>query len=245
MHDWYRKSFGTDYLIVYRHRDFKGAYEEVRQMIGWLGLDSGASVLDLCCGTGRHALALADFGYRVTGVDLSEVLLEEARKNDTDQRIKWVHGDMRNVPLDTKFDAVVNLFTSFGYFENDAENEQVLSEISRLLKDEGRFIIDYLNPTYVTKNLVPYSEREVDGMTIEERRKIEDGCVQKTIRIREAGKPERTYIEKVKLYDLDTFVKMAERHKLLIQNVYGNYDQSQYDSMTSPRMIMVGEKKGA
>ena len=96
---WYQESFGNDYLIVYKHRDLQGAYHEVKKMIDWLGLKQGAEVLDLCCGMGRHSMALAEFGYDVTGVDLSEVLLNEAVKLDEGKQVTWLHGDMREVPL--------------------------------------------------------------------------------------------------------------------------------------------------
>jgi ubiquinone/menaquinone biosynthesis C-methylase UbiE len=156
---WYQESFGNDYLLVYRHRDLQGAYHEVKKMMDWLHIPQGAEVLDLCCGMGRHSMALSEFGYKVTGVDLSEVLLNEAVKRDSGKQAKWLQGDMRDVPLEQAFDAVVNLFTSFGYFEEDEENEKVFYEMNRLLKSNGRFIVDFLNPVYVKATLVPQSER--------------------------------------------------------------------------------------
>lgn len=241
---WYEDSFGYDYLTVYKHRDFQGAYREVKRMIGWLDLPRGAEVLDLCCGMGRHSLALAEFGYRVTGVDLSEVLLEEARKHDRNNEVTWVRGDMRRVPLQREFDAVVNLFTSFGYFDEDAENARVLQEIDRLLRPEGKFIIDYLNPGYVKDRLVPYSERREGSLRIEERRSIEDGFVRKRITIREDGGPERNYTEQVKLYRYEQFEDMMEGTRLRVDRVYGGYEEQSFDPRTSMRMIMVGHKTG-
>src|SRR5690606_21057041 len=118
-------------------------YHEVKRMIDWLGLPQGSTVLDLCCGMGRHSLALHEFGYRVTGIDLSEVLLEEAKKLDQTGKVTWIHGDMRYVPLEAQFDAEVNLFTSFGYFDQDDENGKVVREMDRLLAPAGKFIIDF------------------------------------------------------------------------------------------------------
>lgn len=162
MTEWYEKSFGEDYLVVYKHRDFGGARKEVERMISWLGLPPGSKVLDLCCGMGRHSLALAEAGYEVTGVDLSEVLLREARSQKGAEQVTWLRSDMRDLPLTGGFDAVVNLFTSFGYFEEDEEQVKVLREIYRMLKPGGKFVIDYLNPAYVIRHLVPHSTRE-DG----------------------------------------------------------------------------------
>jgi len=244
MDKWYEQSFGDDYLIVYKHRDTAGAYEEVKSMIDWLELPEGSSVLDLCCGMGRHSMALADFGYRVTGVDLSGVLLDVARERDGSGRVEWLQGDMRSVPADGPFDAVVNLFTSFGYFDDDRENGKVLQEISRLLKPGGRFIIDFMNVAYVARNLVPFSSRQEGDWLIEERRTVEGGFIRKRIAIREPGQPERHYDEQVKGYGLEQFHTMAEAAGLRIDRVYGAYDGGAYDETCSPRLIMTGTKEG-
>ncbi|UJF32046.1 class I SAM-dependent methyltransferase [Paenibacillus hexagrammi] len=241
---WYQESFGNDYLVVYKHRDLQGAYHEVKKMIDWLQLEQGAEVLDLCCGMGRHSMALAEFGYKVTGVDLSEVLLQEAVKLDTDSHVEWLRGDMREVPLERQFDAVVNLFTSFGYFDEDEQNERVFHEIHRLLKPGGKYIVDFMNPAYVKVHLVPQSERTEEGMTIRESRSIEDGCVRKRIVISEQGKPERHYVEQVKLYGREAFEAMLTSAGLQLDHVYGGYDGQAYDEANSSRMIFVGQRKG-
>ncbi|MBP1993290.1 class I SAM-dependent methyltransferase [Paenibacillus eucommiae] len=241
---WYQESFGSDYLIVYRHRDFQGASHEVKKMTDWLHLGAGAEVLDLCCGMGRHSLALSELGYQVTGVDLSDVLLAEAKRMDTTGQVEWLRGDMREVPLVKSFEAVLNLFTSFGYFEDDTENGRVLHEVHRLLKPEGKFIIDFLNPDYVKANLVSESERSVDGSNIQEVRHIEDGFVRKRITISESGSADRSYLEQVKLYDRASFEKMLTQANLQLDQVYGGYDGQAYDPEHSTRMIFVGHRKG-
>lgn len=244
MAEWYEKSFGQDYMLVYKHRDLQGAYEEVRQMMEWLELPEGAEVLDLCCGMGRHSMALHGFGFRVTGVDLSEVLLAEAQKLDREGEVRWIRGDMRSVPLNGPFDAVVNLFTSFGYFADPVDNEQVLKEIRRLLKPDGRFIIDYLNPAYVAANLVPHSVRTEGEVMIDERRRIEDGFVRKTIVLKdEKSRGERVYEEQVKLIEREAFLEMLHRAGLAVDAVYGGYDASLYEPASSKRMIFVGRRE--
>ncbi|MET3208345.1 UNVERIFIED_CONTAM: ubiquinone/menaquinone biosynthesis C-methylase UbiE [Paenibacillus sp. PvR008] len=244
MTEWYEQSFGEDYLLVYKHRDFQGAYQEVQKMISWLKLPQGSSVLDLCCGMGRHSLALADESYKVTGVDLSDVLLREAHAADPEGRVSWHQGDMREVPLEESFDAVVNLFTSFGYFEEDAEQLKVLKEIYRLLKPGGRFIIDYLNPAYVAAHLVPHSSREDEGNQIEEHRVIEDGFVKKQIAIRSIAvadeEPARVYHERVKLYSYEKFRALLEEAGLSVEQIHGSYNEDEYIDHASPRMIFVG-----
>ncbi|MFL1674686.1 class I SAM-dependent methyltransferase [Paenibacillus thiaminolyticus] len=243
MTEWYERSFGRDYLLVYRHRDFQGATQEVHGMMEWLRLSASASILDLCCGMGRHALALAEAGYRVTGVDLSEVLLEEAMAHDTRGQVKFLRGDMRELPVDGPFDAVVNLFTSFGYFTDNEDNARVFQEIHRVLKPQGRFIVDFLNPSYVRQHLVPHSEREDGGTRIEERRRIENGFVKKAITLTDAsGGEQREYEERVRLYELADFRNMMDEAGLVIDQVHGSYDGAAYEEEQSKRMIMVGHR---
>jgi len=241
---WYEKSFGQDYLLVYKHRDMQGAQAEAGRMTGWLKLAPGAHVFDLCCGMGRHSLALAKEGYQVTGMDLSEVLLAEARRMDEHRQVEWVRGDMRRVPLAGPFDAVVNLFTSFGYFETDEENGAVLREIGRLLKPGGRFLLDFMNARFVERNLVPYSERQDGSVRIQESRSIENGFVCKRIVLSEPGKPDRNYQERVRLYQLGDFKRLLAGTGLVLDQVHGDYENGSYSEETSKRLILVGTREG-
>jgi SAM-dependent methyltransferase len=246
MNPWYEESFGEDYLLVYKHRDRLNAADEVGKMMAWLKLPKHSQVLDLCCGMGRHALLLAEAGYQVTGVDLSPVLLRQARVSDSNHAIRWIESDMRSLPCDASFieafDAVVNLFTSFGYFEEDAEQAQALRQIRQALKPGGRFIIDYLNPQFVADHLVLFSEREVDGNRIKETRRIRDEFVTKEIIVEGPGRPTRRYKESVKLYSFNRIRDMLNKAGLALDTVYGDYDEGVYDERESPRMIMVGHR---
>lgn len=240
---WYEQSFGADYLTVYRHRNSEQAKREVGQLLDWLRLPSQAKVLDLCCGMGRHSMSLADFGFDVTGMDLSEILLARAREIDTSFLVRWIQGDMRNIPLpEACYDAVVNLFTSFGYFEKEQDNKQVLLEIERLLKPDGRWIIDYLNPEVVIASLVPKSERTEKGVTIVENRFVEEGMVKKKIEIMEENQPPRIYIEQVQLFNLSDFERMLHSTSLVVDKIVGDYTGAKYDAFSSPRMILIGHK---
>lgn len=240
---WYKQSFGVDYLTVYSHRNSEQAKREVGHMIDWLRLPTQAKVLDLCCGMGRHSMSLAEFGFDVTGVDLSEILLARAREIDTTSQVRWLQGDMRNIPLpDECCDAIVNLFTSFGYFEQEQDNKQVLLEIERLLKPNGRWIIDYLNPEVVISNLVPKSERTEKGVTIVENRFVEEAMVKKKIEILEENQTPRIYLEQVQLFNLSDFERMLHSTSIVVDKVVGDYTGAQYDAFSSPRMILIGHK---
>ncbi len=133
--------------------------EEIDQVIKLLGLEKDAEILDLCCGIGRHSLELARRGYNVVGVDLSEEYLAKARKQAQTEglNIDFVRSDMRRFCLLESFDAVINMFTSFGYFENPAENKRVLTNIYCSLRQGGKLFMDIAGKEIIAKE---FSERE-------------------------------------------------------------------------------------
>ena len=145
---WYRTFFDAFYLRQYGPV-FTDAVSErqVDLMIDRLGLEPGARVLDLACGHGRHAIRLAARGMRVTGLDLSEVFLERARDDAraAGVDVRWVHADMREIPFEDEFDAVVNIFTAFGYLEDDAEDARVIDAVARALVPGGAFLLETIH----------------------------------------------------------------------------------------------------
>jgi len=248
MRDWFRESFGEDYKIVYRHRSRADAAREIGAMTHWMGLRPGSAVVDVGCGMGRHAMALGKLGYNVTGLDLSEVLLREAKRADAEGIVEWVRGDMRSLPFpEASFDAAVNWFTSFGYFSDERDNGKVLREIGRVLKPGGRFLIDFLNPGDVKRHLVPESERTdgPSGCLIRERREIEGDFVVKRIEVippvreGDAGAVRR-YEERVRLIGLPKFEEMLDEANLVLERVYGDYEGGPYGETSSRRLIMLG-----
>lgn len=238
---WYVESFQEDYLKIYAHRTDEAAQDEIAAIVELLQLDTPCSVLDLCCGNGRHSRALARRGFKVTGIDLSTVLLREAEKRNSEGTIRYLRSDVRQLPFNEEFDVVLNLFTSFGYFEEWEENKKVFLSIHQALKTGGIFLIDFLNPGYVRKNLVPYSERKVDNLFIKESRRIEGNKVIKQIRVEE-GQDVRLYDEQVNLFSKDEMSKMIKEAGLYVTHVYGDVAGSNYDPIESPRMIIIGKK---
>lgn len=238
---WYVQSFQEDYLSIYAHRTDEAAKEEIEQIVILLNISPPGSVLDLCCGNGRHSRALMKLGFQVTGVDLSRVLLSEAEKKNVDGKIRYLQADVRQIPFYEEFDLVLNLFTSFGYFEEWTENRKVFDSIEQALKPNGIFLIDFLNPGYVEKNLVPYSERRVGHMEIKEKRKIEGRKVIKDIEVIE-GNRRRSYQEQVNLFSLTEMKQMISESGLLLMDVYGDLAKGTFDEVDSPRMILIGKK---
>jgi SAM-dependent methyltransferase len=239
---WYVRSFQDDYLKIYQHRTDEAAQQEVEAIVSLLKMKTNSTVLDLCCGNGRHSRELSNLGFEVTGIDLSEVLLAGARNKMSTHEIKYIQSDVRELSFVEEFEYVLNLFTSFGYFDEIEENIRVFQTIYNALKKNGIFLIDFLNPGYIRQNLVPYSERKVNDLTIVETRKIIGKKVLKDIIIKQDGKIDRKYEEQVNLFEFEEMKKMLNQTNLQVTNVYGDLNESPYDQVNSPRMIIIGKK---
>jgi len=235
---WYREWFGQDYLDLYSHRDQSEADVHVDFVFEHLGDAKPNSVLDLACGAGRHTAALRRRGLRALGVDLSIALL--ARRPE----LPRVRGDMRCLPFaDGSFDWVLNFFTSFGYFETERENFEVLEEIVRLLTPGGRFLIDFLNRERVIGSLEPSETVEENGRRVEIQRWFDPASsrINKRITLRENGAPPRTYLESVRAYTREEVTIGLSWAGLEVTDLYGNFHGDPYDS-DSERLILLGHK---
>jgi len=241
---WFERSFREDYVVIYHHRDEESADREVANLLERLPIHRQGRVLDLCCGSGRHSRAFAKRGYEVVGVDLSPVLLGLAEEQNTFENVTFFQYDMRHIPFTQEFDIVVNLFTSFGYFDDDQESEQVVRNMARALKSGGQVVIDYLNPSYVQAHLVPTSTKEEQGLQITETRWLADGFVKKRITVMDghSGQP-REYLEQVRLFTSEEMQGMLERAGFTDIQYYGDYTYAPYDRQQSPRMISFAVKK--
>ncbi|MFH0778754.1 MAG: class I SAM-dependent methyltransferase [Candidatus Eisenbacteria bacterium] len=213
MREWFEDAFGRFYSEVYSHRDEKEASIFARLLRNVIPLEN-RSVLDVCCGSGRHLRALEKEGARVLGLDLSEQMLGSSQRFETEFGSRVVRGDMRALPFKgDSFDVCLNMFTSLGYFGKRESELLVLNEVHRVLRREGTFIVDHLNREWVRKTLKPFSTRVTGDLLVEERRTIlmEETVVEKTTRICSAGDPARVlkeYTERVTLFDEDELVAM-------------------------------------
>lgn len=241
---WFERSFREDYVLVYQHRDEQSADKEIANLLSHLPIKRSGRVLDLCCGSGRHSRALARRGYEVVGVDLSPVLLALAEEHNTYENLTFFQHDMREIPFENEFDIVVNLFTSFGYFATDEENQRVIQNMAKALKSGGEVVIDYLNPPFVKANLVPESTREIEGLLIEEKRWIEDSFVKKSITIKDAEAAEpRQYLEQVRLFEAGEMEEMLKRAGFRAIQLFGDYSFAPYQAEKSQRMIFYAVKE--
>lgn len=199
-----------------------------------------ARFLDLACGKGRHSIYINKKGFDITGVDLSPENIRKAKPFENEKLHFSVH-DMRETYAAGKFDYVFNLFTSFGYFPSVAENEKVLSASHSNLKPKGKILIDFLNAQQVIKGLVKEETQEIDGITFNIDREIEEGIIKKNIDIIDSDKEFR-FVERVRALTRQDFVGMLTRCDFEILDMFGNYNLEEFDEDTSSRLILIARK---
>jgi SAM-dependent methyltransferase len=234
---WYQEWFGAEYLELYSHRDEHEARQQVAFVRERFGPVNGA-LLDLACGTGRHMQELTAAGYRAAGCDLSYTLL---RTGITEYgQMAVARADMRSLPFCTdSFAALVNFFTSFGYFAGEEENRAVVAEMARVLERGAVFLFDYLNVHRELEKLVQREIRETPTGPVKIERWFDSSDRSFTKRITIGDK---RYLERVRGYDLDEITEMFTATGLQIGEVYGDFDGSPFDR-SSPRLILVGSRR--
>ncbi len=246
---WFEEWFNHPlYLEVYSHRDSDEAARCVQTILSLSGLEhkelTSLSVLDIACGAGRHALELARLGCTVTGNDLSPFLLEEARREAVKNQLQLTLTccDMRHIPADAHFDLVVQLFTSFGYFERKEDDRLVLGKAYRALKEGGWYVLDLLNPVPLARNLVPHSQKTVGNIFILEKRAFEDDRITKTITITPPKGEQLTFSESVRLYGKNKILLMLLEAGFSVVSIAGNYQGEPFIENDSPRMMLFCRK---
>jgi SAM-dependent methyltransferase len=245
---WYEEWFWSDaYTQVYDHRDEEEAERLVDLIEREIDPSPQAHILDIGCGRGRHARVLARRGHCVTGIDLSEEAIGEARAEAAaeglDATTSFQVGDMREPVCEGCADGVVNLFTSFGYFEEDAENQRALAAMATALRPGGWFLQDFLNAPLVVDSLGASDRVTEEGRTIHQHRWIEDDRVNKEITI-EHDEGTDTFQESVRLYTLDDLKEMYAAVGLTLVELFGDYDGADYTS-ESPRLLLHARKPDA
>jgi SAM-dependent methyltransferase len=237
--DWFTDWFNTSYYhVLYKDRNDEEAQLFMKKIVTFLTLPKTTHILDLPCGKGRHSVFLNSLGYKVTGGDLAENSIKTAQEFENDSLKFKVH-DMRQ-PFNKKYDAIFNLFTSFGYFEDDKEDLLILQNIKNGLKKEGYFVFDFLNATFVKTTLVAKETKIVEDITFYITREIKDGFILKNISFF-ADEKKHTYTEKVKYLDAKKIKAYFEKVGFKITNIFGDYNLSDFDTQTSNRLIIVAK----
>lgn len=237
--DWFASWFDTSYYhILYKHRDYSEGQAFLKNLIAFLKLEKSDLILDLACGKGRHSIYLNSLGFQVIGADLSKNSIKYAKQFET-ETLKFVEHDMRN-PFKNKFDVILNLFTSFGFFEDDAEDIAILQNIKDGLNRNGMAVIDFMNSKKVVSELVAEEVLTIDDIAFKMNRYVKNGFIIKEINF-DADGEHHTYFEKVKSIDLAKINSYVNSVGFKIKHTFGNYQLEKFDEETSDRLILVLE----
>ena len=235
--DLYKSWFDTPfYHILYKNRDYKEAEIFTSKLMDFIRLPLKSKILDLACGKGRHSINLNKIGYDVTGVDNSIESIKKASEYNS-KTLKFKVHDMRK-PLDQKFDLIVNLFTSFGYFDDFNDNLKTLDSIKSSLNEDGLAVIDFLNINYVKNNLINENIEEIDGIKFHLNRSIKNGFLIKKISFKHELN-EYNFEEKVRSLDLIDFKSMFKQSNIEILHIFGDYKLTSFDENNSKRLIFI------
>lgn len=242
---WYKDWFNSDYYhLLYNNRNDDEAQFFLSNLTQYLAIPTNSKLLDVACGKGRHSITLSKMGFDVTGIDLSENSIIAAKEFETNNLHFFQH-DMRKPFWINYFNYVGNFFTSFGYFRTQREHDNAIRTMAQSLTKEGKLIIDYLNVPFVEKTTIA-TENVVRGeITFHISKWHDEQHFFKQIQITDPNNlaPKHLYTEKVAKFRLGDFIKMFADYDLQVQEVFGNYALESYTEKTSPRLIMIAQKK--
>ena len=237
--DWFTSWFNTPYYhILYKHRNDADAQFFMRNITSFLNLPKNSYIADLPCGKGRHSVYLNSLGYKVTGGDLSENSILHAKQFENES-LDFEVWDMRKA-LENKYDAIFNLFTSFGYFDDDNEDITILKSIKNGLQENGVFVMDFLNVEKVKSNIVSEEIKSVDGIDFHIKREIKNGFILKHISFT-ADNQKHSYTEQVKFLTLEKMRTYFDKVSLKIKHTFGDYSLNNFNKNTSDRLILIAE----
>ncbi len=249
MDNWYeRDAFWAGFAPALFGPDrWQKTPEAVDRLLPRLDLSPGSSILDLCCGPGRHALELTRRGYRVTGVDRTVAYLEEARRRAGEEHleVEWVLEDMRRFARPGAFDGAINLFTSFGYFEDQADDLQVARNLCASLKPGGRLVMDMIGKECLARTFRErdwsWVDRDRNLLLLEERKLRPDwGWIESTWTL--IGENERrSETIRHRLYAGTELATLLRTAGFAWVDIYGSLDGTPYDQ-TATRLVVVAGK---
>jgi SAM-dependent methyltransferase len=241
--EWFSTWFDSPfYHILYEQRDEQEAANFIASLQQKLHLAKGSKVLDAACGKGRHAITLQQLGFTVDAFDLSLSNIEAAQAFENKDLLFFVHDLREPLPLQNHYDAIFNFFTSFGYFDDQQDNQKAFDTFAGGLNEGGILVVDFFNPTYVLANLVTSETIERQGISFQIKRWSEAGYLYKSIEFMDQQK-EYSFVEKVELVAKNDFNSYAAQAGLSLVELKGDYNLSAYDELESPRMIFVWTKK--
>ena len=245
---WYADFFRDDYLNIYNHLfTAERAENEVAFAERVLELKTGARILDLCCGPGRHSVIFARHGLQVVALDLNPEYLTLARQSahTANVSVETTEADMRQIPFYDHFDAIVNMYSSFGYLESEAEDLKVLQAAAKALKRGGRLMLDLLNREWAVANYIQNDWHSGDDGTLYvERRDLELATSRMHVKFTIIGKDGGRHDSvghHIRLYTLTEITSLLHQVGLLVTDVFGGFDGETY-AIGTRRMIVLAQK---
>jgi SAM-dependent methyltransferase len=234
----------ANYPRLFTPRRMESAEGDIVCIEKLAALSPPAQVLDLCCGPGRHSVALARRGYAVTGVDLTPEYLTLAEKLAGSAGVtpEFIHSDMRDYCLPAGFDLAINLFTSFGYFEASEEDHQVLSNVHASLKPKGIFVMDMMGKEILARSFQEREWIEENGALLLEKRRIcrDWSWITNHLTVIEAGE-QKTFEISHRLYSAVELKSALRQAGFKTVTVYGNLQGAPYDH-TAERLVAVARR---
>ncbi len=235
--NWFSTWFDSPYYhILYKNRNEEEAQVFMDNITHYLNMPENGTILDLACGKGRHSIYLNKLGYNVTGVDLSENSIAIANES-SNESLRFKTQDMRE-PMNETFDAVFNLFTSFGYFDTYEDNIKTLKAIKDSINEYGFGVIDFFNSDFIVENLLAEETKEIDGITFNIKRFVENKKIIKEIRFEDKGQS-FYFTEKVSAFTLSDFESMMEEAGIYLLEIFGDYKLRKFYKTQSERLIMI------
>lgn len=240
--EWFKDWFNTPYYhILYKNRNYEEAEFFMRNLVSHLQIKPDHQVLDLACGKGRHAIFLNKLGLNVTGADLSGNSIKEASRS-ANERLHFLVHDMREVIPNAHFDFIVNLFTSFGYFDTQKDNLKVLNSIHTMLTPGGKLVIDFFNVSKVVRKMVNEEIKTVEGIDFHIQKRYDGQHIYKQISFTDKGE-HFSFTERVQGLGLDDFRNLLSEADFEIEDIFGDMHLHPFNIHESDRLIIIAVKK--
>ena len=239
--NWFKDWFNSKYYhILYKNRNQIEAKLFLDKLINYLPIQKNQKIIDVACGKGRHSIYLNRLGFNVHGVDLSKKSIDIAKKYENKSLQFSIH-DMRKGYKANYFDLSINLFTSFGYFSNNQDDQDAINAMSSNLKENGILIIDFMNVNNVIANLLHKEKKIIQNIEFNIKREIKKNYIIKKINIKDKKKNE-VFQEKVKMLTLDDFLFLIKNANLKIIDIFGDYKLNPFNTQKSERLILICKK---